>query len=123
MANGLGNLVNRSPRILKRLRSLNLPDCLNELLAVVTGALRSAQDCFDVESSERPLQETLVSIWRLVDRANQYVDQTAPFKLAKDPTKAQRLDEVLYNLAEVCRVLAVLLSPFLPATATKIYVQ
>ena len=54
---------------------------------------------------------------------NQYVDQTAPFKLAKDPAQSQRLDEVLYNLAETCRVLAVLLWPFLPGTAVKIYAQ
>ena len=51
------------------------------------------------------------------------MDQTAPFKLAKDPAQAQRLDEVLYNLAESCRVLAVLLWPFIPGTATKIYAQ
>jgi methionyl-tRNA synthetase len=51
------------------------------------------------------------------------VDQTAPFKLAKDPSKAERLDEVLYNLAEVCRILAVLLWPFLPGTAGKINEQ
>ena len=55
--------------------------------------------------------------------ANQYVDHTAPFKLAKDPSKAERLDEVLYNLAEVCRILAVLLWPFLPGTASKINAQ
>jgi len=60
------------------------------------------------------LQSALQSIWSLVTRANQYVDQTAPFKLAKDPAQAKRLDEVLYNLAETCRILAVLLSPFLP---------
>jgi methionyl-tRNA synthetase len=59
----------------------------------------------------------------LVTRANQYVDQTAPFKLAKDPAKTERLDEVLYNLAEVCRILAVLLWPFLPGTASKINAQ
>jgi len=51
------------------------------------------------------------------------VDETAPFKLAKDPAQAQRLDEVLYNLAESCRVLAVLLNPFLPGTSAKIYAQ
>ena len=51
------------------------------------------------------------------------MDQTQPFKLAKDPAQAQRLDEVLYNLVESCRVLAVLLAPFLPGTATKIYAQ
>jgi methionyl-tRNA synthetase len=72
---------------------------------------------------ENQLQSALQSIWRLVTRANQYVDQTAPFKLAKDPAQAQRLDEVLYNLAETCRVLAVLLNPFLPETSVKIYAQ
>src|SRR5208282_5479195 len=69
------------------------------------------------------LQSALQSIWGLVTRANRYVDQTAPFKLAKDPAQSQRLDEVLYNLAETCRILAVLLWPFLPGTAVKIYAQ
>ena len=69
------------------------------------------------------LQAALMSIWSLVSRANQYVEQTAPFKLAKDPAKAAQLDESLYNLSEVCRVLAVLLWPFLPETAAKIYGQ
>jgi methionyl-tRNA synthetase len=69
------------------------------------------------------LQGALLSIWSLITRANQYVDQTAPFKLAKDPAQAARLDEVLYNLAEVSRILAVLLHPFLPTTAAKIYEQ
>ena len=58
-----------------------------------------------------------------MNRANKYVDETAPFKLAKDPAQAARLDEVLYNLAESCRVLAVLLNPFLPGTSAKIYAQ
>jgi methionyl-tRNA synthetase len=69
------------------------------------------------------LQEALQSIWSLVTRANQYVDSTAPFKLAKDPAQAARLDEVLYNLAETCRILAVLVWPFLPDTAEKIFRQ
>jgi methionyl-tRNA synthetase len=69
------------------------------------------------------LQSALENIWRLVTRANQYVDQTAPFKLAKDPSQSARLDEVLYNLTETCRVLAVLLWPFLPTTSEKIATQ
>ena len=72
---------------------------------------------------QNELQKTLQSIWSLVTRANQYVDRTAPFKLAKDPAQAQRLDEVLYNLAETCRILAVLVWPFLPGTAAKINAQ
>jgi methionyl-tRNA synthetase len=72
---------------------------------------------------QNQLQAALQSIWGLVTRANQYVDQTKPFSLAKDPAQAQRLDAVLYNLTETCRVLAVLLWPFLPGTATRIYAQ
>ena len=79
----------------------------------------------DVKSQleRNELQAALQSIWALVTRANQYVEETAPFKLAKDPAQAARLDEVLYNLCEACRVIAVLLWPFLPTTATKIYEQ
>ena len=73
--------------------------------------------------TQNQLQGALQAIWALVTRANQYVDHTAPFKLAKDPTQAGRLDDVLYNLAEVCRILAVLLWPFLPGTASRIYAQ
>ena len=58
-----------------------------------------------------------------MDRANQYVEQTAPFKLAKQEDKADRLNEVLYNLAESCRILAVLIWPVMPETAEKIFKQ
>ena len=84
---------------------------------------RKAADETRALLKQNQLQSALQSIWGLVTRANQYVDQTAPFKLAKDPAQAKRLDEVLYNLTETCRVLAVLLWPFLPGTAVKIYAQ
>jgi methionyl-tRNA synthetase len=69
------------------------------------------------------LQDALVAIWGQVNRANLYVEQTAPFRLAKDPAHAGRLDEVLYNLVEVCRILAVMLEPFIPQTSAKILSQ
>src|SRR6185436_14300357 len=69
------------------------------------------------------LQSVLENIWALITRANQYVDQTAPFKLAKDAAQTKRLDEVLYNLAEICRVIAVIVSPILPNTSARIYEQ
>ncbi|MED5278820.1 MAG: class I tRNA ligase family protein, partial [Verrucomicrobiota bacterium] len=69
------------------------------------------------------IQAALVSVWRLVDRANQYVEQTAPFKLAKQEDQADRLNEVLYNLAECCRILAVLIWPVTPETAEKLFEQ
>jgi len=119
LANGLGNLVHRSLSMLKRYRNGVVPARSNELAAEAAQVTQEAQT--HLRASQ--LQAALLSIWKIVNRANQYVDQTAPFKLAKDPTKAARLDEVLYNLAETCRVLAVLLWPFIPATSEKIYAQ
>ena len=119
LANGLGNLVNRSLSMLKRYRNGVVPKASNELAPDAEKVIAETRALLD----QNQLQAALHAIWSLVTRANQYVDHTAPFKLAKDPSKAERLDEVLYNLAEVCRILAVLLWPFLPGTASKINAQ
>jgi methionyl-tRNA synthetase len=119
LANGLGNLVNRSLSMLKRYRNGVVPAKHDELAA----AAAKAADETRALLKQNQLQSALQSIWGLVTRANQYVDQTKPFSLAKDPAQARRLDEVLYNLTETCRVLAVLLWSFLPGTAVKIYAQ
>jgi methionyl-tRNA synthetase len=119
LANGLGNLVNRSLSMLKRYRQGIVPAPSNELAADAAKAADETRALL----KQNQLQAALQSIWGLINRANQYVDQTAPFKLAKDPAQAQRLDEVLYNLVETCRILAVLLWPYLPGTAGKIYAQ
>jgi methionyl-tRNA synthetase len=119
LADALGNLVNRSLSMLKRYRNGIVPGQSNELAADAEKVVTETRSLLE----QNQLQSALQTIWSLVTRGNQYVDHTAPFKLAKDPTKAARLDEVLYNLAEVCRILAVLLWPFLPETASKIYAQ
>jgi methionyl-tRNA synthetase len=119
LANGLGNLVNRSLSMLKRYRNGVVPAPSNELAADAAKAADETRALF----KQSQLQSALQSIWGLINRANKFVDETAPFKLAKDPAQSARLDEVLYNLAETCRVLAVLLWPFLPETSTKIYAQ
>jgi len=119
LANGLGNLVNRSLSMLKRYRHGIVPARSNELGSDAEKVIAETKRLLE----QNQLQAALQSIWSLVARANQYVDQTAPFKLAKDPAQSKRLDDVLYNLAEVCRILAVLLWPFLPDTAGKIYSQ
>src|SRR5579859_6113392 len=119
LANGLGNLVNRSLSMLRRYRNGKLAKSSQELEPDATRVIAEVRALLE----QNELQKTLITIWSLVTRANQYVDQTAPFKLAKDPSQAERLDEVLYNLAEVCRILAVLLWPFLPGTSAKMFEQ
>jgi methionyl-tRNA synthetase len=119
LANGLGNLVNRSLSMLKRYRQGLVPKRSDELAGDAAKAIAATEK----HLRECRLQSALESIWALVTRANQYVDQTAPFKLAKDPAQAARLDEALYNLAETCRVLGVLLWPFIPSTSERIHAQ
>jgi methionyl-tRNA synthetase len=119
LANGLGNLVNRSLSMLKRYRNGIVPAQSNELAEVAGKVVAETRMLLETNR----IQPALLSIWSLVTRANQYVDQTAPFKLAKDPSQAARLDEVLYNLAEICRILAVLLSAFIPRTSVNIFSQ
>ncbi|HNQ88419.1 MAG TPA: class I tRNA ligase family protein [Verrucomicrobiota bacterium] len=119
LANGLGNLVNRSLSMLQRYRNGIVPAASDALAEDITQGVASVT----ADLRRHRLQAALVGIWSLVSRANQYVDQTAPFKLAKDPAQAPRLDAVLYSLAETCRILAVLLWPFLPETAGRIGAQ
>jgi methionyl-tRNA synthetase len=119
LANGLGNLVNRSLSMLQRYRKGVVPKASQELAPDAEKIIAETRSLLE----QNQLQAALQAIWSLVTKGNQYVDHTAPFKLAKDPAQAERLDEVLYNLAEVCRILGVLLWPFLPGTAAKIYTQ
>ena len=119
LANGLGNLVNRSLSMLNRYREGVVPEPSDALAADAATTVEQVGS----HLAAHELQSALQSVWSLITRANQYVDQTAPFKLAKQPDQAKPLDDVLYNLAETCRVIAVLLWPFLPHTACRIYRQ
>ena len=119
LANGLGNLVNRSLAMLKRYRQGVVPPPSNELASVAGEIIVKTIE----HLRQYRLQDGLVTIWTLVRVGNEYVERTAPFKLAKEPGQAARLDEVLYNLCECCRVLGVLLSPYLPDTAGRILKQ
>jgi len=67
--------------------------------------------------------DALTELWRLVAAANRYVDLTEPFKLARDIEQAERVDTILYNLAEALRSIALMLSPAAPETADKIMAQ
>jgi methionyl-tRNA synthetase len=119
LANGLGNLLNRALNMVNKYRDGIVParDAFLEAEAVATIKLTERH------MNNHSLQEALVTIWQWITRANQYVDQTQPFKMAKDPARAEELDAVLYNLLEACRLVAVLIWPFLPSTAVRMYEQ
>jgi methionyl-tRNA synthetase len=96
-------------------KKLIADELATEVAASVAGIIVELEQC--------RLQSALIGITALVTRVNQYIDQTAPFKLAKDPGQSERLDVVLYNMVEACRILSVLLWPYIPATAVRIYEQ
>ena len=119
LANGLGNLVNRSLSMLNRYREGVMPNPHDELASEAI----TTRDKLVEQLKGNELQAGLMTIWGYIARLNQYVDQTAPFKMAKDPEQADRLGEVLYNLVESCRLLAVWLQPYLPSTSQRIMEQ
>jgi len=119
LANGLGNLVNRALSMLNRYRDGKLPKPSTEVASEVEASVSKVIN--QLEKLE--LQGALQTIWALIAKTNQYIDQTAPFKLAKQPDQAERLDEILYNMVETTRVLAILIWPTLPTTAEKIFEQ
>jgi methionyl-tRNA synthetase len=64
--------------------------------------------------------KALMAIWELISAGNKYIDETAPWALAKDPEQRQRLGTVMYNLLESIRIISLLVAPFMPETGEKI---
>jgi methionyl-tRNA synthetase len=119
LANGLGNLVNRSLSMIKRYRHGLVPAGAHQLRRETEETWALALAAYRSNS----LQEALQHAVALVTRANQYIDQTSPFKIAKDPARAGELNDILHTLAEVCRVLGILLWPVMPGAAEKLQRQ
>jgi methionyl-tRNA synthetase len=118
LANELGNLASRTLAMIARYRDGRVPD------ADVDPALASEFDGLAEAVAERidriELTQALDEIWRRVRRLNRYVEEQAPWTLAKEPDRAQDLDRVLRTLAEGVRVVAVLLAPWIPGSAEKL---
>jgi methionyl-tRNA synthetase len=119
LANGLGNLLNRSLSMIKRYREGLVPRGVNRLEKEIAETRSRVIAAYRANA----LQEALEQCGALVTRANQYIDQTSPFKLAKDPLRAGELNDILRTLAEVCRVLGTLLWPVMPGVSEKIQGQ
>jgi methionyl-tRNA synthetase len=123
LANDLGNLVSRTGAMVERYFGGTLPvereegEFDKEFLDMVA-ALPSAH-CAYME--EYAFQSALQEVFKVISRANKYIDQTTPWLLIKDETKKPRLASVLYNLLETVRVCSVLLWPFMPASCEKIW--
>ena len=125
LANTLGNLVNRTVAMTnKYFDGVVQPGDETEAIDGELKALAiETVGKVDKLLVEYRVSDTLDAIFALAKRCNKYIDETTPWSLAKDESKKARLGTVLYNLLESIRFTAVLLSPFLPDTADKIFAQ
>lgn len=125
LANDLGNLLHRTLNMIHRfnggvVQNSHVTEAIDDgLISLTKQTVSSYQSMME----QLDINGAIKEVWALISRTNKYIDETGPWALAKDPAKKERLDTVLYNLAETLRIVAILISPFMPLTAPKIYSQ
>ena len=125
LANDLGNLLHRTVSMIEKYHGgvvthkEGTEAVDKEFIVLVNETVANYKE--DMDHME--LNQAIKDVWALIGRANKYIDETAPWILAKDPAQAERLQVVMYNLAEALRIVAILIAPFVPVTAPKIYEQ
>ena len=122
LANDLGNLLNRTLQMIASYRDGAVPSCdytTSALSELVPEILQRVDDSMNNYAYD----EALKAIWEFIRRANKFIDETMPWKLAKDDTEQEKLNWVLLNLYEALRLSALLIAPFMPDTSKRIYSQ
>ena len=123
LANDLGNLLSRSIAMTMKYfeRVVPAPSNPEGMDAELISTAEDAVSGLEGAMKEVAFQRSLTNIWSLVSLTNRYIEANAPWALAKDPAKKERLQTVIYNTLESMRITAVLISPFMPETASKMW--
>jgi len=125
LANDLGNLLSRTTAMINKFCDGKIPEPssrqdedteLFDLAGRIPGEVEELLEKMEMAGS-------LAKIWELVNKSNKYIEDMAPWSLAKSPETKARLGTVMYNLAEVIRIVAVLCTPYMPTLPNKIYQQ
>jgi len=125
LANDYGNLVSRTVAMVDKYFAGTLPEShetgpKDGELVTLAGNLHKA---FESHMEKYAFQNALAEIFKVTSRANKYIDETAPWVLARDTDRRSRLAEVMYNLLETIRICTVLLQPFMPDSCLKVFEQ
>lgn len=124
MANDLGNLVSRVLSMIEQFAKGTIPQAPISTATDIIGMIEGLRDSLLEDVINRlEFHRALGEIWNLVDRINRYIEEMAPWNLAKKPSEHKKLETVLHTAAEALRFIAIFLSPFVPNAANRIYRQ
>lgn len=125
LANDLGNLLHRTLNMIGRFNSgvIKAAGDVEALDQELAQLVQNTVIQYEKFMDNMDINAAIKVVWALISRTNKYIDETAPWALAKDENKKPRLDTVLYSLAETLRIVAILITPFMPVTGPKIWAQ
>ena len=125
LANDLGNLLHRTLNMVGKFQQgvVLAPEGRSEINASLIEDAMSTVKTFADDMNNMKISHAIKAVWAFISRANKYIDETAPWALAKDESKKQELANTMYNLVEALRIISGLIYPYMPTTAGKLWQQ
>ena len=125
LANDLGNLLHRTLNMVGKFQHgvVLAPEGRSEIDASLIEDAMTTVKTFADDMNNMKISHAIKAVWAFISRANKYIDETAPWALAKDESKKQELANTMYNLVEALRVISGLIYPYMPTTAGKLWQQ